>query len=152
MRSVFSRIALTLRKIHLGGASSGMRSTICPKSIPPLDDHRFARSAAPVIAPPTIKSFFILHTSFGSPCSIPPRTGGCQRAELPAQQTADLTAGAAQESALMPGLLPQPGGFEGLGSLPIGPDPGDSAAAHGPNQCDALVHGKTAAPTPATDP
>src|SRR5215218_4394207 len=52
----------------------------------------------------------------------------------------------------MPSLLPQPGGFEGLGSLPIGPDPGDSAAAHGPNQCDALVHGKTAAPTPATDP
>src|SRR5215203_1021766 len=50
----------------------------------------------------------------------------------------------------MPSLLPQPGGFEGLGSLPIGPDPGDSAAAHGPNQCDALVHGKTAAPTPAT--
>src|SRR5215207_7987963 len=52
----------------------------------------------------------------------------------------------------MPSLLPQPGGFEGLGSLPIGPDPGDSAAAHGPNQRDELVHGKTAAATPATDP
>src|SRR5918994_904026 len=64
MRSVFSRIALRLRNIHLGGASSGMRSTSRSNGAlahPPLDAQCLARSAASVIAPATIKSFFISH-------------------------------------------------------------------------------------------
>ena len=32
---MFSRIALMLRYIHFGGASSGIRSIIFPKSMPP---------------------------------------------------------------------------------------------------------------------
>jgi hypothetical protein len=48
MRSVFSRIALMLRNIHLGGVSSGIRSIIFSKSNPrQLDANRLARTAPP---------------------------------------------------------------------------------------------------------
>src|SRR5262245_45299757 len=71
MRSVFSRIALTLRNIHLGGAFSGIRSTHRSKSGPPeLNAWRLARNprdAAPPTAPPTINDFFIFHASFLTP-------------------------------------------------------------------------------------
>jgi hypothetical protein len=59
MRSVFSRIALMLRNINLGGAFSGIRSNSRPKSRPlERDARRLTTNAAPVTAAPLISSFF----------------------------------------------------------------------------------------------
>jgi hypothetical protein len=53
MRSVFSRIALMLRNINLGGAFSGIRSNSRPKSRPlERDARRLTTNAAPVTAGP----------------------------------------------------------------------------------------------------
>ncbi len=60
MRSVFSRIAVMLRNIHFGGASSGIRAIQLSKSNPPLPDaRRLATQAPPARAAPTITSFFV---------------------------------------------------------------------------------------------
>ena len=70
MRSVFSRIALMLRNINLGGAFSGIRSNSRPKSRPlERDARRLATTAAPVTAAPLISSFFALVC-----CAMPLRT------------------------------------------------------------------------------
>jgi hypothetical protein len=70
MRSVFSRIALMLRNINLGGAFSGIRSNSFPKSKPlERDARRLATNAAPVTAAPLISSRFALVR-----CAMPLRT------------------------------------------------------------------------------